>query len=152
MATLLKDFVLSNEIANIGNFKINNVSNVIRNYDLVLDEDYIKLGSLVFISKNTTKVPNNFKQILKSETTDLSDYIPYTYFIKLLEYKNSMIKEKYDIVKILGKKFVKFTDIRFKEIILDKTIVKSVISKDELSEDYIDDYIRLSDKRFLVWY
>jgi hypothetical protein len=154
---MLKDYVLGSEIAKIGGFNIANISMTIKCCGLVEGRDYQKFGGMTLLNKKCLFLPNNINNIIKSgKTTDLSDLIPHSFFIDTINNLTTLIKDKYQIKNVQGKKFVKIKDKKLFDIIVNDNLTKYVVETYEIPElvnkNYIQGHIKLSNKKELVWY
>jgi len=153
---MLKNYVLGTEVAQKGNFHIANISMILNNSVLIEGADYLKFGGITLLSKQSLNLPKYIRDIVNNnDMTDLSDYIPSTFFLELLENNTKLIKELYEEMLICGKKFIKPKGI-LKEILLNTKLVKSVVNKNEIKELYKDELIigdiQISKSKHLVWY
>ena len=154
---MLKEFVLGTEIAKAGNFHIANISILLKENGLLEGTDYLKFGGITLIAKYSLRFPKYINDILiKGEYTDLSEYYPLNHFKDLLENQTKLIENKFDVVTIDSKKFVKITDKTLFNIMTDDTIIKSVVDnseiKDLVNEKFILGHMKLSNKKSLTWY
>jgi hypothetical protein len=154
---MLKDFVLGTEIAKIGNFHIANISMTIKEFGLTEGVDYLKYGGMTLLSKKSLLLPKNvYEPMFSGKVTDLSEYLPFNWFIDQLENQTRMIKDRYEVIKIEGKKFIKIIDEQLKEVMFNEKLVKYVADSEELqdliNDNYIEGYIKLSNKKYLTWY
>ena len=144
----LKDYYLSKEIVELGKFHSANISMAIK--PLEEGEDYIKISNLIFLNKRAN-VTNNIKKIF-SKTTPLNDLIPEVYIKKELGINLSKFKDNYDIITISGINFYKFKN-KLKEVFSKNTYVLNDIEVNEATQqDYIDGYLKITNKKYLVWY
>jgi len=153
---MLKDYVLGNEIAEKGNFHQANISMLISDFNLIEGDDFLKFGGIVLINKYSLNVPNYIKKVIfENEFSDLSEYIPQTYFLEVLENQTALIKDRFKKVTIGSKKFVELDDT-LKKLFTNPALIKTTVDNDEISElsegDYIKGNIKLSNKKSLVWY
>lgn len=154
---MLKNFILGAEIAKVGNFHIANISLLLKENGLLEGVDYLKYGGITLVAKSSIRFPKYITEIINNNTfTDLSGLLPQNYFIDILENNTTLIKDKFKVVNIQGKKFVKITDDKLQKIMTNDTLVKSVVNNSEiqelLNEHYILGYIKLSTKKSLTWY
>lgn len=154
---MLKDFVLGTEIANKGKFTINNISIAINAFNLVEGRDYLKFGGITLLSKECTFLPHYiYKNMFGDGITDLTDLLPYTYFMDEVEKTTTLIKNKYTLVDVSGKKFVKITDKELYNAFFKKRLTRYVVHSSEMPElingRYIDGFIKLSSSKVLTWY
>lgn len=154
---MLKDYVLGAEVAVLGGFHIANISMLFKELPLVEGVDYLKFGGITLLNKKSLIYPKYIKEIIDSDkVTDLSDLVPLTFFKETLENNMKLVKKKFESVKICGKQFVEITDEELKRVFMEDSIVLSVVNNDEIeelvSDNYIDGYIKLSEKASLTWY
>ena len=165
---MLKDFVLGTEIAREGKFDIANISMTISDFGLVEGIDYLKFGGITLLSKKSLVIPNNIYAAMFSENiTDMSNYIPYNWFMEQIENHTNLIKDRYELVEIgaytdlkgkykKGKRFIKITDDELQNIMFNEKLVKYVVDLKEIAEleagNFIDGHIKLSNKKELIWY
>jgi hypothetical protein len=154
---MLKNFVLGTEIAKAGNFHIANISMAIKEFGLTEGVDFLKFGGITLLSKNSLLLPKNINKIILTEnTTDLSEYLPFYWFMGQVENQTRMIKDRYEVVKIEGKKFINITDKELKEVMFNEKLVKYVCDSHEIQDlinnNYIKGHIKLSNKKYLTWY
>jgi len=154
---MLKDFVLGTEIAREGKFDIANISMVIKGFDLVEGSEYLKYGGVTLLNRTCPRIPLNVMKVMYSDKmSDLSEYLPFNYFMDLMENQTRMIKDKFEIVKVSGKKFIKVTDENLNEVLMNDKLVKYTVDAEEIPElvnkKYIEGHLKLSNKKYLTWY
>lgn len=152
-----KRYVLGNELAEIGNFHIANISMIVKKFhDNDNYSDAKNLGNCTFINSDA-ELPKHIIKLLH-KCTPMNNKLPMTYLTKELKLnKDKILLALKDYItsteRIGGKEFVVFTD-EFVQIFKDK--VHYVLNKSETDEalknDYIDGFIQLSRNNFLVWY
>jgi len=154
---MLKDYVLGSEIAEIGNFSVANISMMLKDSKMIEGTDFLKFGGITLLNKKSLETYNYINKIINTnKVTDLSDYVPYTYLVDILQGRFSKIKDKFEIVTVNDKKFVKFLDEDLKKLILNEKFTKSVVNADEveylLKDGLIIGSFQLSKSKSLVWY
>jgi hypothetical protein len=154
---MLKDYVLGTEVAIKGGFHIANISMVFNNFNLIEGVDYLKYGGVTLLSKKSLNYPKYIATNIQWKGhTDLSDLVPFIFFKETLENNLKLIKEKYEIVVIAEKKFVRILDKKLFKIMTTDKIVKSVVNNSELQEltngGYILGHLKLSANKSLTWY
>lgn len=158
---MLKNYILGTEIAKAGNFHIANISILLKENNLIEGTDFLKYGGITLINKESLRYPKYITDLIdnmiyKKSFTDLTDLIPMTFFKDLLENNIRLIQDKYIEVQVDSKKFIKITDKKLSNVLLNEKLIKSVVNNSEihdlLNENYILGYIKLSNKKSLTWY
>jgi len=158
---MLKNYILGTEIAKEGEFHIANISMLLKEHNLIEGTDYLKYGGITLINKESLRFPKYITNLIdtmvyKNSYTDLSELLPMVYFTDLLENNTRFIEDKFKEVQVDSKKFVKVTDKKLSSILLNDSIVKSVVEnseiKDLINENFILGHIKLSNKKSLTWY
>jgi len=158
---MLKNYILGTEIAREGKFHIANISMLLKEHNLIEGVDYLKYGGITLINKESLRFPKYITNLIdtmvyKNSYTDLSELLPMVYFTDLLENNTRFIEDKFKEVQVDSKKFVKVTDKKLSSILLNDSIVKSVVEnseiKDLINENFILGHIKLSNKKSLTWY
>jgi len=152
---IFKDYILTDEIYQKAGFAPSNISIMIQNMCEGLD--YVKYGHTVLLNRNASNIPEYIKTEIQNTTyTDLSETVPFDYFVWVLENKLTLIGDKYKKIKIGNKYFVEFLDEELKDVMLNERMTKSVVKKSEMlgfiEEEMILDYIELTEYKYLVWY
>jgi len=158
---MLKDYILGTEIARAGKFHIANISMLLKEHNLIEGVDYLKYGGITLINKESLRFPKYITTIIddmvyKKSYTDLSELLPMVYFKNLLENNTKFIEDKFKEVQVDSKKFVKIIDKKLSSILLNDSLVKSIVDnseiKDLINENFILGHIKLSNKKSLTWY
>jgi hypothetical protein len=154
---MLKDYVLGAEVATLGGFHIANISMLFKELPLVEGIDFLKFGGITLLNKNSNIYPKYIKAIIDSDkVTDLTNLFPLTFFKDTVENNMKLVKNKFRSVKICDKQFVEITDDELRDVFMNDDLVLSVVKNEEIDglveENYIDGYIKLSEKASLTWY
>jgi len=152
-----KRYVLGNELAEIGNFNISNISMIVKEFhDNDNYSDAKNLGNCTFLNSDA-QLPKHIIKLLH-KCTPMNNKLPMTYIIKEFKTKKDDILKSLseyieDVTTISGKEFVVFNEDFVNKF---KGKVHYILNKSEMQEaldnDYIDGFIQLSRTRFLVWY
>ena len=154
---MLKDYVLGAELAKKGDFHIANISMVLKDFGLVEGIDFLKYGGVTLLNKHSLRCPKYIEVLMWNKTmTDLSKFLPYTYFSDLVDGNTKMLEGKFKKFTIEGKQFVEITDPNLSSVMMNEKLVKSVVDNSEIpelvNEDYIVGYIKVSTRKTLCWY
>ena len=158
---MLKNYILGTEIAREGKFHIANISMLLKEHNLIEGVDYLKYGGITLINKESLRFPKYITNLIdtmvyKNSYTDLSELLPMVYFKDLLENNTRLIEDKFEEVQVDSKKFVKITDKKLSSILLNDSLIKSVVEnseiKDLINDNFILGHIKLSNKKSLTWY
>jgi len=153
---MLKDYILGSEIAEKGGFHQANISMLLSDFGLVEGDDFLKYGGIVLINKKSLLLPNYIKEVIyKNKFTDLSKYIPMSYFLEIIENQTKLIQGRFKQVTINNKKFVEL-DKELQELFSNDLLIKTTVQNSEIPNLYSDNLIKgslkLSNKKSLVWY
>lgn len=154
---MLKDYVLGTEVAEKGDFHIANISMLLKNFGLIEGVDYLKYKGVTLLNKKSLVLPKYIRDVMmRKDLTDLSEFLPFTLFSDLLEGNLRLIKDKFTVIRIKDKQFVKFKDKEFRELLLNEDIIKCVVDNSEIkalvNEGFILGYLKLSNRKSLCWY
>jgi hypothetical protein len=154
---MLKNYVLGAEVAKKGKFHIANISMLLKDFGLIEGIDYLKFGGITLLNKQSLRCPKYiYKLMWDKSMTDMSDLVPLTFFKETLENNTKLIEKEFKILKIEGKQFVNITGVELRSVFMNESVVKSVVDNDEIpdlvNDNYIDGYIKLSNKKSLCWY
>lgn len=161
-----KNYVLSSELAQLGNINISNFSNC---YKYMEDREItegiaLRYGDSTFLNIKTTMnqhlIPTYIKEIYYnnlSKITNLENHILYSELHREtgLYSRNIKVLSEYnpELVEVAGKQFWKFSE-NFRHDFQDKVLY--VISKKEapklLNDKLITGYLNISTTRALTWY
>jgi len=154
---MLKDYVLGAEVAKKGNFHIANISMLLKDFGLVEGIDFLKYGGITLLNKKSLRCPKYIEVLMWNKSmTDLSELLALPFFKDTLDGNISYLRNKYTIVKIEGKQFIKITDTELNEVMMNERLVKAVVETSEIKEllegNYINGHMKISAKKSLCWY
>jgi hypothetical protein len=155
-----KNWVLSNEVGELGNITAANFSilhNRITQKELL--NTTLKYGNCVFINPHSIYLPIYISNIIKkNEFTNLSNCILTTQLVKELGVTetcaiSSLHKYGPEPVIISGKRFTRFND-EFIELLSGKitAVVNEYEVNELLEEGSIEGFIKLTKSKYLTWY
>ncbi len=153
-----ENYILGNELAQISNFNIANISMFVKKlHEEENFEDVKQLGNCTFINKNYSKLP---KYLIKNtnKCTDISNKLPVSFLKKEFSLQKDVIIKalKQYITRectIAGKEFIEFNSEFVSKF---KNKIYYVLGRNEMQEALqdktIDGFIELQRNKFLVWY
>ena len=154
---MLKDYVLGAEIAKKADFHIANISMLFNDLPLIEGIDFLKYGGITLLNKKSLGYPKYIREAMfRKDITDLSDLLPLTYFLDILDGNIKLIKDSFEIIKVQGKQFIRINDKYMSDIIMNEKLVKSVVDNIEVdgleSDNLIKGKLKIAKSKFLVWY
>ena len=155
----LKNYVLANEFLEKSQIKSGNIGNIKR--ELEKDYDFStmkKLGNVVYIKKDSLKLPLYFRKHLSEEYINTNNMLPVSYLKESLGLSEKLckillLKLPLKVEIIFNKRMAIFTDDFVKEltgkipyILNEQETFELMKSKD------INGYIKLDKKHYFTWY
>ncbi len=153
----LENYVVATEVAELGGFKMPNISMALKEPNIEESIDYIKTGGTILLNKKSINFASYIRKHLHSKKlSNLSGLIHYSYFSETLEGETKLLKQNnyFKEVTVGGKKFVKITDNLLNKVFSSEDLKLYILDAKELEEtkQYIIGHIKLSNKSVLVWY
>jgi len=152
------NYVLSNEVAEVGGIAIANFSmfnNLCETHNIKGAIE--KYGNCTFLNSRSIDVPNNFRKIMQNnKMTDLKNCVLLPYVTSYLQTsKKDFIKipDVKRVFKVAGKEFAEVSP-ELADIMKNKVVTN--INKEDYEEctinGDIDGSIKLSKNNYMVWY
>jgi len=154
---VFKDYILTDEITQKGSIEPANISIMIKN--MTEFSDYQKYGHTVLLHKQAYMIPSYIKEIIERNTfTNLENLMPIEYLMDIVGNSYNYIENKFSIVKIprVKKRFIKIIDKELNDVMFNERLVKTTVKAKEMMElidnELIEDYMQISESKYLVWY